>query len=118
MRDFRIKLNRYTRNTIVNIYIYIYKLASSVKGLIIQKSDLGRGDMSANIILLVYIFFFRDFNASVSRWFFTGVLVTASLLKSPGLISVFWPISTMLLSGWSPIVVQFSSHSVAVPILW
>ena len=28
---------------------------------------------------------------SVSWWYFTGVWVTASLLRSPGLFSVFWP---------------------------
>ena len=31
-------------------------------------------------------------------------LVTSSLLKSPGLFSVFWPISIMLYFGWSPLV--------------
>ena len=31
------------------------------------------------------------FPISVCSWSFTGVWVTASLLKSPGLISVFWP---------------------------
>ena len=33
------------------------------------------------------------FHVSVSWWFFTGVWVTASLFKFPGLFSVFWPIS-------------------------
>ena len=32
----------------------------------------------------------RGFNTSISRWFLAGVWVTASLLKSPGLFSVFW----------------------------
>ena len=31
-----------------------------------------------------------------SYWSFTGVWVTASLLTSPGLFSVFWPILTMM----------------------
>ena len=35
------------------------------------------------------------FHISVSWWFFTGVWVTESLLKSPGLFSVFWPFSIM-----------------------
>ena len=43
----------------------------------------------------------RAFLISVSRWFFTGVWVTVSLLKSPGLISIFWPFSIMLSFGWS-----------------
>ena len=38
----------------------------------------------------------RVFHISVSWWFFTGVLVTAHLLKYPGLFSVFWPTLIML----------------------
>ena len=38
----------------------------------------------------------RVFHISLSWWFLTGVWVTENLLKSPGLFSVFWPISTML----------------------
>ena len=38
----------------------------------------------------------RVFHTSVSWWFFIRVLLIASLLNSPGLFSVFWPISTML----------------------
>ena len=41
------------------------------------------------VIIIIYYFF------SVSCWSFTGVWVTASLLKSPRLVSVFWPISIM-----------------------
>ena len=40
--------------------------------------------------LLIRIFYISDI-----WWFFTGVWVTASLLKSPGLFSVFWPFSIM-----------------------
>ena len=53
------------------------------------------------IIIIVYSF--RVFHISVSWWFFTGVWVTACLLKSPGLFSVFWPFLIMLLFGWSPL---------------
>ena len=45
----------------------------------------------------------KVFHISVSWWSFTGDWVTASLLKSPGLFSVFWPFSIMLLFGWSPL---------------
>ena len=38
--------------------------------------------------------------------------------KSPGLFSVFWPISTMLLFVWSPLILLFLSSPVLVPILW
>ena len=55
---------------------------------------------------------------SVSSWFLTGVWVTASLLKFPGLFSVFWPISTMLYFEQSPSVPLFPSPPVLVSILW
>ena len=45
------------------------------------------------------IYSFTVFHISVSWWFFTGVWVTASLLKSPGLVSGFWPFSIMLSFG-------------------
>ena len=38
----------------------------------------------------------RVFHISFSWWIFTGVWVIASLLKSPGLFSVYWPFSKML----------------------
>ena len=47
------------------------------------------------IIIIIIIYSFRVFHIRVSRWFFTGVWVTARLLKSPGLVSGFWPFSTM-----------------------
>ena len=46
-----------------------------------------------------YFTYLGDFHTSVSRWFSTGVWVTTSLLKSPGLFSVFWPISSSSLSS-------------------
>ena len=59
----------------------------------------------------------RAFHITVSRWFFTGVWVTPSLLKSPGLFSVFWPFSIMLSFGWSPPVRQLPSPPVPLVIL-
>ena len=53
--------------------------------------------------LLLLLLLIRVFHISVSWWSFTGVWVAASLLKSPGLFSVFWPFSIMLLFGWSPL---------------
>ena len=38
--------------------------------------------------------------------------MAASLLKSPGLYSIFWPISIMQLFGWSPLVLLFPSSPV------
>ena len=43
-----------------------------------------------------YYYSLRVFHISFSWWSFTGVWVTTSLLKSPGLFSVFWPFSVML----------------------
>ena len=57
------------------------------------------------------------FHISRSRWFFTGVWVTASLLKSPGLFLVFWPFSIVLSFGWSPLVCQLPSPPVPFVIL-
>ena len=44
--------------------------------------------------------------------------MTGSLLKSPRLFSVFWPISNMLSFGWSPLVFLFPILSVHFRILW
>ena len=49
--------------------------------------------------LLLLFLLIRVFHISVSWWFFTGVWVTASLLKSPGFVTGFWPFSTMLSFG-------------------
>ena len=51
------------------------------------------------LFLLFIIYSFRIFHISVSWWFFTGVWVTASLLKSPGLVSEFLPFLAMLSFG-------------------
>ena len=56
--------------------------------------------------MFAYYYFtpIRVFHTSISRWFLIGVLATATLLKSPGFSSVFWPITIMLLFGWSPLI--------------
>ena len=58
-----------------------------------------------------YYLFIRVFHTSVSWWYFTRDWVTASLLKSPGLFSVFWAFSIMLLLGWSPLARQLLNLS-------
>ena len=60
----------------------------------------------------------RVFHISINWLPFTGVWVTASLLKSPGLFSVFWPISTLLSFGWSLLVFLFPILSVPFPVFW
>ena len=57
------------------------------------------------IIIIIIIIIIRVFHISVSWWFFTGDWVRASLIKSPGLFSVFWPFSIMLF-GWSRLGLQ------------
>ena len=44
--------------------------------------------------------------------------MTAGLLKSPGLFSVFWPLSIMLKFGWSPLIRQLPSSPVPLIVLW
>ena len=61
-----------------------------------KPSGCGR-ELVKSIIIIIY--YFRVFHISVSWWFFTGVWVTASLLKSPGLVSGSWPFSAMLSFG-------------------
>ena len=51
------------------------------------------------IIIIIIIYPFRVFHISVSWWFFTRFWVTASLLKSPGLVLGFWLFSVMLSFG-------------------
>ena len=55
-------------------------------------------------LLTISFYSLRVFHIIVSWWFSTGVLVTASLLKSPRFFTVFRPISTMLEFGQSPSV--------------
>ena len=50
-----------------------------------------------SLLLLLLLFIpWEFFHISVSWWSFTGVWVTASLLKSPGLFSIFWLISIFI----------------------
>ena len=79
-----------------------------------------RAGVLAEIRWYYYYYYYsliRAFHISVSRWFFTGVWVTASLLKSPGLFPVFWPFSIMLSFGWSLLVRQLPSPLVPLVIL-
>ena len=65
------------------------------------------------IINIIIIYSSRVFHISISWWFFTGVWVIASLLKSPGLVSVFWPSSAMLsfLSEWQQVSSNLQNSS-------
>ena len=61
---------------------------------------------------------FSNFHIIFSRWFLIMVWVRVSLLKSPGLFSVFWLISIMLQSRWAPLVLLFPSPPIPLLILW
>ena len=52
-------------------------------------------DQSDNYYYYWYCSLLRVFHTSNSWWFLTGIWATTSLLKSPGIFSVFWPISNM-----------------------
>ena len=67
-------------------------------------------------IIIIIITPLRVFHTSVSKLFSPGFWVTTSLLKSPGLFSVFWSILRTLLSVWSPIVLWFLSLPVPLPV--
>ena len=70
------------------------------------------------LLLLLSLLYYSlwVFHISISWWSFTRIWVTASLLKSPGLLSVFWPILTMLFFGWSWFILWFLTLSASLPI--
>ena len=49
------------------------------------------GTAKSTILQIIIIYSFSVFPISVTWWFLTGVWVIASLPKSPGLVSGFWP---------------------------
>ena len=55
------------------------------------------------MIIIIIIIILRVFHTSVSRWYPSEVWVIASLLESPGLLSVFWTILIKTEFGWSPL---------------
>ena len=52
-----------------------------------------------SIITVIIIYSFRVFHTSVKWWSFTRVWVTVSFLKSPGLVTGFWPFLAVLSFG-------------------
>ena len=61
-----------------------------------------------------YYYSLRCFPTSVSWRSLTEVWVTTSLLKSPGLFSVFWAILTMLSVRWSSVRPPISNTSIII----
>ena len=69
----------------------------------------------------LYYYYFtllRVFHTSLSWWFPSGVWVTASLLKPPGLFPVFRPILIQQWIWWFRLVLLFSNPLVLVRIIW
>ena len=100
-----------------------FTLSSNVMVKSTIRQGLFLGWLSLSVVVTFYYYYYysliRAFHISVSRWFFTGVWVTASLLKSPGLFLVFWPFSAMV-STRPPTSKSFSPFSnplITVPIL-
>ena len=67
--------------------------------------------------LVLLLLFLLSFHISVSWWSFTGVWVTASLLRSPGLFWVFWQIAAVQYSGWFQSFLWFPNYPNPFPIL-
>ena len=87
---------------------------------LLKREPSGRPRLRSATLLTIIIITnpLQVFLTSVSWWFSTGVWETASLLKSPELFSVFWPIIIMLYLGWSPLVYLFPSLSIRFTIFW
>ena len=79
---------RTAKSTILQIFLFL---------LIIMRCGL-LARIRWSVCMLKYYYYFtplKVFNPDISWWIFTGVWETASLLKTPGLFSVFWPFSIM-----------------------
>ena len=99
--------------------IYLFNDLYTVNDWAIKWKTLQSFPRVIHFICLDYYFtLLRVFYTWVTSWFFTEVWVTASLLKSPGFFSLFWPISTMQSFGWSPFILLFPSPPILVTILW
>ena len=66
-------------------------------------------------IVVIYSYSKRFFHINVTWWSFSGVRVTARLLTSPGLFSVFWPISMVSTHPISKSSSPFINPLVTVP---
>ena len=71
-------------------------LHSLIMWLIVSSLSPQRRNDQSHYYYYYYYYSLRVFHTSVTWRSFTGFWVTASLLRSSGLFSVFWPISTML----------------------
>ena len=83
-------------------YLFRVKPPKNFVHLILQDGFFFSRNVFAIIIIIIIIIIistFEFFHISVSWWFFTGVSVTASLLKFPGLVSGFWLFLAMLPFG-------------------
>ena len=77
------------------LYSFCINLQHSLMWLMVW--SLSPHDLNLLFSVYYYYLLIRVFHISVSWWSFTGDWVTASLLKSPGLFSVFWPLKHFLI---------------------
>ena len=70
------------------------------------------------IIIIIIIMSLKIFHSRLSWWSSTGVGVTASLLMSPGLFSVFWLTLLMQSFEWSPLNRHLSHYFPDFPSLY
>ena len=87
----------FSGKVLVSIYLFIFFHFLSVV------SQNGKIHQTTSLLFCDYYYYYyyyyyllRVFRTSVCWWLLTGVWVTGSLLKSPRLFTVFWPILIML----------------------
>ena len=112
------------KSTILQILFFFFMLIIMRSGLLtgigwsVCMFKSHRNLYESLLLFYSFAFFFFFFFFLLSGWFSPGIWVTASLIKSPRLFSVFWPISTILLFELTQLVFLFPNHPVPVPILW
>ena len=74
----------------------------------LQNSNCTATYLLTYLLLSLSFYSLWVFQTNVNYWAFTEFWVTASLLKSPRLFSVFWPVSIVLWSERSRFFLQFS----------
>ena len=94
--SFILRLAGTAKSTILQVLFFFFLLFFFL--LIIIRSGLLPETRWAllSLFLLLSIYCLGIFHISFRWWFFTGVWMTSSLLKCPGLFSVCWPFSKML----------------------
>ena len=88
--------NSKVHNSATSLFFFTFCCCWLLQGLVVWPR---LGDPFVSLLIILLLYSFRVFHISVSWWSFTGVWETASLLKSPGFVSGFWPFLAMLSFG-------------------